>query len=257
MADLERIFEDCLQRVAAGEITPEQCVQAHPEHAEELRRLFAARRTLAEGRRIEASRTMKARGRARLMQHMQENPRVRPGFLDRLFPRPLRTAGAVAGLLLAFLVTGTAMAQTALPGDPLYPWKRWSERAWLAAAPNPAAAQRRLLQRRAHELIAVQGDTDLATEARQRYEETVAQVRESETGLELYELDQLLDEHRARFEDSGIAPPLPGPGSTDPIPSVSPTPLPQPDELVTPPTTDPLDELLPTETPILDLKLDG
>ena len=255
MTDLERILEDCLRRIEAGELTPEECVRAHPEHADELRRLFTARRQLVRGRDLRPDRAMKARGRARLIQHMRAHPRRRPGLLSRLFPAPLRPAGALAGLLLAFVVTGTALAQAALPGEPLYPWKRWSEQAWLIASPNRAAAERLLLERRAQELIDVHGDPNLAAEARQRYVETVSEVSASEGGLGPDELTKLLAENQQQFQQNGITPPRPLSEPESPLPEVTPTPLP---ELSTPtaPTTEPLDETVPTEIPTLLPDLD-
>lgn len=256
MTDLERIFEDCLRRVEDGELTPEECIGAHPEHAEELRRLFTARSELVRGRDLRPDPLMKARGRARLAQHMRANPRRRPGLLSRLFPAPLRPAGALAGLLLAFLVTGTALAQAALPGDPLYPWKRWSERAWLIASPNQAAAERLLLERRAQELIEVQGNSDFAAEARRRYVETVSEVSASEAGLGPDELGKLLAENQEQFQRNGITPPLSLPDPEPPLPEITPTPLP---DLSTPPTptAEDLDGAIPTEIPTLLPDLDG
>lgn len=255
MTELERILEHCLQRVAEGDLTPEECIQAHPEHAEELRRLFTARSELTRGRELRPSSAMKARGRARLTQHMRANPRRRPGLLSRLFSTPVRPAGALAGLLLAFVFTGTALAQSALPGDPLYPWKRLSEQAWLAAAPNQAAAERLLLERRAQELIAVQGSPDLAAEAHQRYEAAVTEVRENSAGLDRTEINQLLAAHRARFERNGITPPLPGAAPTTPSTDATPTPPPGFDTSPTP--TELLEEVAPTQLPTLEVDLDG
>lgn len=261
MADLETIFEDCLQRVAAGEISAEQCLADHPEHAEALRRLFAAQRALEKGRGVRASRAMRARGRARLRQHMRDNPRLRSGLLDQLLPRPMRTAGAIAGLLVAFLVTGTALAQTALPGDALYPWKRWSERTWLTIAPQTDRAQRQLLERRAAELIAVQEQPQLAQAARQHYLDTVRSIRASAHGLNADELMQILGEHHSRFQSQGVEPPLAAPeGGPDAAPQVSPTPAPDalPEQSLTPPLdlTDPLEGALETPLPTIDLDAD-
>ncbi len=61
-------------------------------------------------------------------------------------------------LVAALLVTGTAKAQSALPGDVLYGWKRTSEQAWLSVSPDPVGTKIILANRRLNEWIAVEND---------------------------------------------------------------------------------------------------
>ncbi len=73
-------------------------------------------------------------------------------------PGWLRLAPAYAMLLVALFITGTVQAQSALPGDPLYEWKRTSEQVWLSVSPDPVGTELALADRRLSELVAVEND---------------------------------------------------------------------------------------------------
>lgn len=231
MSELDTVLEECLERIARGEMTAAQCLEAYPQHAQELRRLLSARQALQRGGDLEFDHRAKARGRARLSQHMRAHPRRRSSLLSRLFPRPLRTAGALAGLLLAFLITGTAWAQTAAPGDLLYDWKLASEQALLAVTPDKGAAQRLLLERRSEELLAAEAPAELLA-AVARYREAVTQARAPASGLEPSELDSILAEHRAKFRSAGLEVDM---LELDPSRPVAPTATPSIEATVAPP----------------------
>ncbi len=93
-----------------------------------------------------------------------------------------RTALIYAVLILALLVTGTAEAQSAMPGDMLYGWKRTSEQAWRSLSPDPVGTDIVLANRRLHEWIAVQKDAAHKANASNDYFEAVAKLQPAGAG---------------------------------------------------------------------------
>jgi len=80
-------------------------------------------------------------------------------------------------LVAALLVTGTAEAQSALPGDTLYTWKRASEQVWRAISPNPVATDVTLAERRLNEWIAVAKDLSRSAGAKTAYLESLTSLK--------------------------------------------------------------------------------
>jgi hypothetical protein len=76
-------------------------------------------------------------------------------------------------LAAAMLATGTVYAQSALPGNPFYGWKRASENIWLALSPNSVATKIMLAERRLQEWIAVADDPELSLVAIHEYEDAI------------------------------------------------------------------------------------
>lgn len=153
MTDLERAFEDCWERLSAGQSTLEACLERYPQHAETLGPMLQAARALDQGSQIMAPSHARARGRARLQAHMAAHPRrrrTRPGWRQLL--APTRWAPALAALLLT-LGVGTAAAQAAGPSDLLYPWKLASQSVWLAFSPDMPATASAIASRRAQDLL--------------------------------------------------------------------------------------------------------
>jgi hypothetical protein len=170
--DFEQILEDCLEKLSNGE-TPETCLAQYPRYAAELRPLLAAAEKMGTGAQVHPRPEFKARARERLSKHMQANPRqaAKP-VMAPLF----RLAFGMATLLLAFFITGTALAQSALPKDALYPWKLASEQAWLYIAPDPLGAKLTLTERRVDEALAVSGNPAAMEIALRGYDDLLADL---------------------------------------------------------------------------------
>jgi hypothetical protein len=171
MKDFDQILDDCLVQISNGVSTLDDCLARHPEHAARLRPILLTALRLGAGRTVVPSPALKARARARLTMYMQAHPRRK----STAFP-VLRLAFDMAALLLAFLVTGTALAQGALPGDALYDWKLISEQVWSAVAPDPLALDLALSERRVNEMLAVSGDADAYAAALAGYQEVLARL---------------------------------------------------------------------------------
>src|SRR5262245_3141857 len=127
MNDLERILDDCVERLTNGTSTLEECLSAYPEYASQLRPMLEGAAGLIHHLQdASISAIARARGRAKLSLHMQAYPRKRVrGLL--LFQR---LALGLAVVMFALLSAGTVRAQSAMPADLFYTWKLVSERVW-------------------------------------------------------------------------------------------------------------------------------
>lgn len=155
MTDFETALDNCLQRLGRGEPV-EACLQRYPEQAAELKPLLEAAGRVRRGQKIEPSPAFVADTRAKIAQHAGAHPRPtrRPSMWFRL--TPLRRAAILAAAVIAFLLVGTAYAQSAAPGDTIYAWKLASESVIRVFDPVPADMW--ISQRRAREVLAVRHD---------------------------------------------------------------------------------------------------
>lgn len=136
--DINALLQDCLQGLRQG-YSLDECLARHPQAAAELRPLLEAALLVQRARPLARDPAAVARGRAQLQQAVraarakQTAPvrRSRSGWVGAT-----RWAAVVAVLYLALGAT-TARASAALPGDPLYAWKRSSEGLRLALAVSP------------------------------------------------------------------------------------------------------------------------
>ena len=132
MNRFDEILQQCLDDLAGGASTLDECLARHPEHAAQLEPLLRTVSRFHQGREVRPSPAFKARARAKLTLHMQAHPRkVKYSIFSFR-----KLAAALAALLMTFLVTGTVYAQGALPGDALYSWKLVSEDAWRLVSPD-------------------------------------------------------------------------------------------------------------------------
>ena len=155
---LNLALEDCLTRIELGELTQEECLAFYPDLHTELRPMLAAASRVGAVKSLNARPEFRARGRALLVAHVGAFPRRR---VSRQSSMALRYATALAVFSLAFATAGTALAQGALPGDVLYPWKLASERLWRSVQQSRVEADLVLADRRVNELHAIEGITNL------------------------------------------------------------------------------------------------
>jgi hypothetical protein len=172
--DLDSILDDCLARLAQGE-TLSTCLARYPGQAAELEPLLQAATRLQTGTLPAPSARFRAQARTQLYAHMQAHPRQGRGPLPRFSPG-LRLASALATLLLAFTLTGTALAQSALPGEGLYSWKLASEQVWRAVSLDPVSVELALAGRRVDEALAVSSDADAQAIALHGYQSLVSDL---------------------------------------------------------------------------------
>ena len=151
--DLETILDTCLYQIGDGKSNIDECLARYPEHAAQLQPLLKVATKLARGREVAPDPAYKARARTQLNVYMQQHPQRK-----RVSPVFWRFSIALATVLLLFVASGTAFAQTALPGDVFYDWKLTSENVWRFTSSDPLGVDITLSNRRMNELVEVSGD---------------------------------------------------------------------------------------------------
>ena len=150
MNEFESIFDESWSQIESGESTVDEVLARHPEHRAQLGPLLQAASKLAGTKEMASpSPSFRSRNRAQLNKYMYENPQMK-----RVSPVFWRLTLTLVSLLLAFIVSGTVFAQSALPGDSFYDWKLSSENAWRIVSPDRLGTDLTLSNRRVHELVA-------------------------------------------------------------------------------------------------------
>lgn len=152
--DFDAILETCVEQIAEGETSLEECLARYPQYEEELAPILFTATQLKSGRDIRPSPFLKGRIRAELNLAMRSNL-PRRGRLPITF---WRMALNIALLVFALLTTNTVFAQGALPGESLYNWKLASERVWRSVSVDPLGTDLQLSNRRIDEYMAVSND---------------------------------------------------------------------------------------------------
>jgi hypothetical protein len=173
MKDFQRILEECLTRLSNGTATVDECLARYPEHAAQLQPLLRTALRLNRGREVMPSLTFNAYTRSAVIQYIRSHPR-QPRSMMPVFQR---SALAFAMLVIALLATGTAQAQSALPGDAFYSWKLTSEHVWRAFTLAPVETDLIFAERRLSEWIAVSDDPTLSASAMNNYLQAISKFK--------------------------------------------------------------------------------
>ena len=249
MNDFDRTLDDCLAQMESGASSLDECLGRHPEHAARLRPLLQTAARVERGREVRPSPAFKSRTRAQLYAHMDAHPRRRAWTFSPLW----RVAVSLAVMLMALLVTGTAFAQGALPGQPLYAWKLSSEQAWRAVSPDPVGVDLSLAERRTDEAIAVAADPAREAQALNGYLEVLARLQSQDEAGNEARILLALKLQQEKLSAAGIS----VPDLDHFTPPVFPTPTPSPEIVpsVSPiaPIPSPLPELVPSLPPVVPL----
>ncbi len=256
MNSLDRAFEDCLGRLNAGQGL-EACLRAHPQHAAELRPLLLTALELQQGSRLRPPAGFVRRSQAQVMAFVRAHPHVRgSGGGAPFLLNPVKTlVGVFSVFIFAFFATGTALAQSALPGQSLYSWKLTSEKVWQTVSPDPVATTLAIAQRRTDEAQAVSGPArDVALQGYENVLNQIAAQSQSNPSVD----DQAVPVLKSQQEDlakSGIKVPKLNEYLSDPKHEPehhkgkkTPTPTATPTITPTPGTITPFPTLVPTTT---------
>jgi Tol biopolymer transport system component len=213
MGKLEQALENCLTMLANSQATLEDCLASYPEHADELRRLLTTVGYLEQSRAVQPSPMFKARTRAKLIAYASTHPPGRMAGrwahtlllqLGLVFGRAFNLALSIAAILLLFLMTGTVLAQMALPGDGLYGWRLASERVWRTLHPNPVTANITLAERHARDLTRVAGDPQAEQRALQDYQQLLAELERNNSPISQETISQSLIEQKASLDEADL-----------------------------------------------------
>lgn len=154
--DLINAFDDCITRLNDGE-SLEVCLRAYPQFAAELRPMLLAGQVVQRARinpiEVQAA---QARARARVLTALQQPAVYRRPTPIRAYFR-LATLAASFLLIFSVLLGGAAVAaESSLPGDPLYGYKRLTEQVRLSLPGDQAGLQAQFAQRRIDEIRQLQ-----------------------------------------------------------------------------------------------------
>jgi hypothetical protein len=151
--EFEAILETCIDDIAEGEASPEDCLTRYPQYAAEMEPILLTATYLRNAKDVKPSPFLRGRIRAELKYAAKDAPQKRkvPVFFWRM-------ALNFAVLIFALIMTNTVFAQGALPGDSLYNWKLTSERAWRIVSADPLGTDLQLANRRISEYVAVSND---------------------------------------------------------------------------------------------------
>jgi hypothetical protein len=202
MISLEAAFEESQRQIAAGVATLEACLARYPQHSDHLAAMLTAAARLEQLPAARLPDPAKIRGRNQLRAYMAAHPRRPSASRRRISPfSPRRWAPALAVLGLA-LTVGTAAAQSAGPGDWLYPWRQTSEAMWLRISPEKDAAALTIADRRLQDLLRAEPDSPGYAQALDAYQRWI-RVMETD-GLVDPQTEPALEQHRRQLQTSGI-----------------------------------------------------
>jgi hypothetical protein len=250
MNEFETILQESLLALELGDSTLDECLSRHPRYASQLEPILLTTLDLDRGREARPSAAFKTRVRAKVTQEIRAHPRRSMRF-DFMF---MRMAMSFVVIALALLVTGTAYAQSALPGQTFYDWKLASENIWRAVSPDPVGTDLAIAGRRANELIAIGNNPEQRTQILEAYREVMTRLElEMDAGNEA-RIRSALEAQMEELNNIGIT--LPPPEQT-PLPTPTPenpTETPQPTSIIPEvnPTL-PLPTILPKIDPTIEI----
>ena len=219
MKSFQYILEECLTALSNDTATVDECLALYPQYAEQLKPLLGTVRYLKLGRSVKPSLAFKSYSRVHLTQHLHFNPRR--SQWGQFFWRITTT---IAVLMTTLLITGTVHAQTLLPGDNFYSWKRASEEIWRALSINPINADIALSERRLNEWMAVADDPKLSAEAMLSYFEELDRLKQRDSVETHNFIAPVIQTHHEILDDAG----LPGADLVESYVALQSTPLPVP-----------------------------
>ncbi len=267
MKSFDRALDDCLGRISRGEAL-ETCLNRYAQYAGELRPLLQTAVQLEKGTRVHVTESFKQRGRNELLAYMEAHPRSHGlgrtsrspaaviGKPSQVFGPVRLVTGVFAVLVFAFFATGTALAQSALPGQSLYSWKLTSETVWRTISPDPVSTNLALAARRTQEALAVTGSA--RSVALKGYEAVLSQlaIQSRQDASAQHRIVPVLTDQRNDLAKSGISVPelddyLTHPGQKPEGDSHDHQAVPtaQGSEPEKPPKTPPIGKVTPTPTP--------
>jgi len=203
MSDFEIALDECLTQLAGGASSLDEILARHHEHAAQLKPLLQTAMRFESAQTIKPSPVFKARARRQLTNYMKAYSRRQSWIASPIW----RVGLGAAVFVIALLLTGTAFAQSALPGQVLYTWKLSSENIWRALAPNPVGVDLSLANRRVDEMIAVVGDSSQEAQALNGYLIVLARLKSESNAQNENQILDVLKLQQAKLLQSGITVP--------------------------------------------------
>jgi len=202
---LEQILPSCLSELSSGASNLDDCLFRHPKLLTTLKPILQSALLLQSGRDVKQFSTFDSYIEEALTQHLRARQRH---VISISGTAVRRTAMALSILVAAFLGTGTAYAQSAVPGDSFYSWKRASENIWLAVAPDTITVDIMLAERRMEEWIAVADSPTLGENAKKEYQEALARLTKNKNEEDMDEIVAALQSQEQILRQAGLSNPL-------------------------------------------------
>ena len=199
--DVEAILETCVDLIATGEASVEECLALYPEYTEELEPILLAATELKRGREIKPSPFLKVHIRSELKRAMNKSPHSKRG----LWVFPWRLALNIAVLMFTLITTNTVFAQGALPGQSLYNWKLASERIWRYVSADPLGIDLQLSNRRINEYVAVSNDEMRRARVLTNYNELLVRFEAEENEGDQARITEVLKSQQDSLRKVGLA----------------------------------------------------
>lgn len=169
--DFRHVLENCLGRLLSGASSLKECLLRYPQHSSQLEPVLQTALLLDLGHEVRPVPAFINYTQEVLAQSLRFRPRRSQITVSA--PMVRRLAISFAMLTAAFLATGTAYAQSAMPGETMYGWKRASEQVWQTLAPHSIEVDVALAERRLDEWIVVENDPKLSADAGEEYQKAL------------------------------------------------------------------------------------
>ncbi|HJS17539.1 MAG TPA: hypothetical protein VJ785_02235 [Anaerolineales bacterium] len=200
MSEFEIILEECVDQIASGESTLEECLAYYPEYAAQLEPVLYTAASLTRAREVKPSPFLRAHIRSNLNRAMGDKPsqKRRPPFFFR------RMALNMAVLTIALVMLNTLFAQGALPGETLYDWKLASESLWRTMTVDPLGTDLKLSDRRIHEYVAL-NDEERRAQVLLGYNKLLVRFKEEQDESDKTRILTVLKSHQDSLHKVGLA----------------------------------------------------
>ena len=198
----QRVLAECQIKLLNETATQEELLARYPEYAAQLAPLLQTVISLASARDVNPLPTFIAYTREALLHYMVSHPRRSQRSVNVTVS--WRLASALAVLIVSLLATQTAQAQAALPGEPLYNWKRASELVWRAISLDPVSIDIVLAERRIDEWIAVADDPERSASALDGYREVISRLQSATAEQKIVRIVPVLRTQQQILNDAGL-----------------------------------------------------
>jgi LysM repeat protein len=238
--DLLNAFEDCVERLAAGQ-SMDECLRSYPQFATVLRPMLEAGSLV---RRIGFSSSEVSQARDRVRFRVAQRVRTRPR------PQPvLRIMPLVASLIvICFFLAGamTMLAENSVPGDTFYAFKLLTENVRLGLVNDSDSLEQQFRQRRIDEIgqllvlnraadVSFQGELQVINGTEWLIAGLRVEVRAGTSGAESVQVGDLIEVNGSTTQQGTLVARIILPiRRSETIPTIVPTVVP-----TVPPTTSP------------------
>jgi hypothetical protein len=200
MNEFDLILEECVDLIASGETTLEECLTLYSEYAAQLEPILCTAVALREeGQEVAPPPLLRERIRGELNQAMNKKPQKKsrsPVFFWRM---------ALPVSVLVFALTSTIFAQDALPGETLYNWKLVSEKLWRALTGDSLGTDLKISNRRIHEYVAVSPNAQRRTEVLLGYNKLLVRFKNEKNVNDRSRIQSVLKSQRDALRQAGLS----------------------------------------------------